>query len=261
MSLESKLVSCLTDDLRRAPYKGQRNPLRGHCYVASEALFHLRGGKAAGLKPMFIQHEGAPHWFLADTKNREILDLTAGQFKTPVPYHLAQGKGFLTLKPSKRAAELIRRVATSRRDRVTQRDGATHQIKAVNVEDVIATHAKLYRQGRHREAPTAAYRAMMETHGTDWVLVRLPLSLLNYQRADDAGPERLARAQKYSERSTEFPPGIATYRGRKRTAKAFVSDGNHRTLAAEIRGDRSIRMFMPCSEYEALVADSESKAL
>jgi hypothetical protein len=116
MSLESKLVSCLTDDLRRAPYRGHPNPLRGHCYVASEALYHLRGGKAAGLKPMFIQHEGAPHWFLVDTKKREIIDLTAGQFKTPVPYSRAKGKGFLTSKPSKRAAELIRRATKASRD-------------------------------------------------------------------------------------------------------------------------------------------------
>lgn len=103
-----RVVACLTDDLRRAPYKGHRNPLRGHCYVASEALYHLRGGKRAGLKPMYVSHEGAPHWFLVDAAGR-IIDLTASQFKTPVPYHLAKGKGFLTAKPSARAAEVIRR--------------------------------------------------------------------------------------------------------------------------------------------------------
>lgn len=114
MSLESDIVHCLTDDLRRAPYKGHRNTLRGHCYVASEALYHLRGGKAAGLKPMFISHEGAPHWFLTDTKNKIIYDLTARQFETPVPYHLAKGKGFLTAKPSARATKVMQRVQNQR---------------------------------------------------------------------------------------------------------------------------------------------------
>lgn len=116
MSIESDIVQCLTDDLRRAPYKGHRNPLRGHCYVASEALYHLKGGKAAGLKPMFISHEGAPHWFLADTKNRIIYDLTAGQFETPVPYHLAKGKGFLTAKPSARAVKVMQRIGRDPRN-------------------------------------------------------------------------------------------------------------------------------------------------
>lgn len=124
MSIESDIVHCLTDDLRRAPYKGHVNPLRGHCYVASEALYHLKGGKAAGLKPMFISHEGAPHWFLADTKNKGFIDLTSGQFETPVPYHLAKGKGFLTAKPSARAAKVIQRVQnrnTPVRDRQTKK--------------------------------------------------------------------------------------------------------------------------------------------
>lgn len=111
-NLTKKVVSCLSDDLRRAPYKGSRNPLKGHCYVASEALYHLEGGKRSGLTPKFIRHEGSPHWFLADEKGHPE-DPTAGQFRTPVPYERAQGKGFLTKEPSARAKELIRRVKKS----------------------------------------------------------------------------------------------------------------------------------------------------
>ena len=110
VSIRKRIVASLTDDMRRAPYKGHRNPLRGHCYVASEAYYHIAGGKNAGLKPMFVSHEGAPHWFLL-AANGSVIDLTAGQFRTPVPYWKAKGKGFLTSKPSARAAELIRRVA------------------------------------------------------------------------------------------------------------------------------------------------------
>lgn len=111
-SIRKRIVASLTDDMRRAPYKGHRNPLRGHCYVASEAYYHIAGGKNAGLKPMFVSHEGAPHWFLL-AANGSVIDLTAGQFRTPVPYWKAKGKGFLTSKPSARAVELIRRVAAT----------------------------------------------------------------------------------------------------------------------------------------------------
>lgn len=102
----------LDDSLRRAPWKGSSNPMAGHCYVASEALYHMLGGKASGWTPMFIRHEDAPHWFL---KNRsgKVLDPTASQFHTPVPYDKGKGKGFLTAEPSKRAKTVIDRALKS----------------------------------------------------------------------------------------------------------------------------------------------------
>lgn len=84
--------------------------MAGHCYVASEALYHLLGGKAAGLVPQVIQHEGGTHWFLRGPGG-QILDPTADQFKTPVPYAEARGAGFLTRNPSKRARVVIGRVS------------------------------------------------------------------------------------------------------------------------------------------------------
>lgn len=108
--LVKKVRSVLTDDLRKAPYKGSCNPMTGHCYVAAEALYHAMGGRAAGLTPHQITHEGSPHWFLK-TKEGRVIDPTADQFKTPVPYEKARGKGFLTRQPSKRAREVLRRVS------------------------------------------------------------------------------------------------------------------------------------------------------
>ena len=109
-SLVGKVQGALTDDLRHAPWKGNPNPLAGHCYVASEALYHLMGGKAAGLHPMFIRHEGQPHWFLKHESGK-IIDPTADQFATPVPYDQAKGKGFLRgEQTSKRAQVVIDRV-------------------------------------------------------------------------------------------------------------------------------------------------------
>ncbi len=79
---------------------------RGNCYVTSEALYHLLGGKEAGWTPMVIKHGGANHWFLKH-KSGLIVDATAKQFKTLPNYPLAKGKGFLTGKPSKRALALM----------------------------------------------------------------------------------------------------------------------------------------------------------
>ena len=47
------------------------------CYQASEAVYHLAGGKKAGLRAMRINN--GRHWFL-EGPNGEIIDVTAGQF-------------------------------------------------------------------------------------------------------------------------------------------------------------------------------------
>ena len=101
-----RVRAALSDDLRRAPWKGCPNPLTGHCYVASEALFHLLGGKLAGWTPCFLRHEGQPHWFLRHVDG-QVLDPTAGQFTATPDYSLGTGKGFLTRSPSRRAQQVI----------------------------------------------------------------------------------------------------------------------------------------------------------
>lgn len=83
--------------------------LRGNCYVAVESLFHLMGGKAAGLKPMVMRWEGDTHWFLRH-KSGTVIDPTAKQFEKRPDYRLARGCGFLTKKPSLRARRLMRRI-------------------------------------------------------------------------------------------------------------------------------------------------------
>jgi hypothetical protein len=110
--LTTRITNALSNELRRTRYRSNPNPLAGHCYVASEAAFHLLGGKAAGWTPNFIQHEGEPHWFLRHHSGK-VLDITASQFSTPVPYHEAVGKGFLTSHPSKRAQVVLSRLDSS----------------------------------------------------------------------------------------------------------------------------------------------------
>ena len=89
------IQNALTDQDRLPQYRGDSNLMRGHCYVASEVLYHMYG-KALGFRPKRIKHEGSSHWFLYSSKDNKIIDITASQFKTSVPYQLAVGCGFLT---------------------------------------------------------------------------------------------------------------------------------------------------------------------
>lgn len=103
--------SHLTDDLRKPQYRGHENCLAGHCYVASEALYHMLGGAKAGWVPQTIQHEGGSHWYLKHKHSGAIIDPTKDQFATPVPYTNGRGCGFLTKQPSKRTQTVLNRVA------------------------------------------------------------------------------------------------------------------------------------------------------
>lgn len=92
-------------------------PYDDHCYHASEALFHLLGGKAAELTPVcltltedwqaLLGTTARSHWYLEDQWGG-YLDPTADQFPnwTP-PYYLGIRKGFLTKAPSAKAQALI----------------------------------------------------------------------------------------------------------------------------------------------------------
>lgn len=107
----------LTPDLIKDKFWRERNklnPMAGHCYVASEAYFHLA---KEFLRPCIIKvnlgtkkfPKWTTHWFLED-ENRRVIDITASQFKRKLEYALARRCGFLTKGPSKRAQVLIERV-------------------------------------------------------------------------------------------------------------------------------------------------------
>ena len=60
-----KIQDSLTPDLLKKEYKNQNkdNPLFGHCYAATEFLFHLMGSKK--VKPCCGKDEkGIIHWWL-----------------------------------------------------------------------------------------------------------------------------------------------------------------------------------------------------
>lgn len=85
------------------------NVMQHHGYVASEAAYHLLGGKAAGYQPVQIMHEGGSHWYLRHRRGNDIrhIDITYDQFDTPVMHFEGRSRGFLTKAPCKRSRDLI----------------------------------------------------------------------------------------------------------------------------------------------------------
>ncbi len=119
--LISDIQAVLTPDLLNPEYLKRWTPLRdvlwGHCYAASEALFHMLGGKAAGYTSFNVHIDGESHWFI---KTGDIvLDPTFRQFihcdfawdSRVICAHRCR---FLTRQPSKQAADIIRRVKKMR---------------------------------------------------------------------------------------------------------------------------------------------------
>ena len=117
----------------QAPYNkppARAHRLWGQCAVATEALFYGTGGLGPasqlgeraggphGWTVWRVRHEGAIHWFLKD-RNGTIWDLTAAQFKKPVPYEQATRTFFVTQSKgqgaSRRALSVLRRVREAQR--------------------------------------------------------------------------------------------------------------------------------------------------
>jgi len=100
----------LSDDLRNQAKAGRIDcPVCGHCYVASEAAWHLLGGSDSGWVPASATWKGVTHWWL-ERDDGEILDVTAAQFPQGFPYDKGQRRGFLTgSEPSQRSQVVIER--------------------------------------------------------------------------------------------------------------------------------------------------------
>lgn len=104
-TLVKLIQESLTPDLLKPKYRNGVNRYAGHCYVASETLYHLMGGKESGLKPFGL----GDHWWLQDGSD-QIIDITSAQFDYKFPYYLGRHRSFLTRTPSKRAKILMERI-------------------------------------------------------------------------------------------------------------------------------------------------------
>lgn len=112
-----KIKINLTSDLLKKEYReiNKNNPFFGHCYVATETLFHFLKDKDTNND--FFPHHGKDennitHWWLQN-KDGKILDLTSEQYtsvgKIP-PYKNGRRGAFLTKNPSKRSLKLMEKI-------------------------------------------------------------------------------------------------------------------------------------------------------
>jgi hypothetical protein len=112
----NRIISALSEDLLKPEFRKKGMPKTyGHCYIASEALYHLCG-KDMGYKPFHARDDdGIVHWWLQKENNitKTIMDPTASQYTdrglTP-PYVKGRKGGFLTKEPSLRTKILMVRV-------------------------------------------------------------------------------------------------------------------------------------------------------
>jgi hypothetical protein len=108
-----KLISNnLSDDLLKPKYLIEgRNKFTGHCYVATEAAYHLLSNKNKMVyKPAILNINGDTHWFLKNILDHTIIDITRDQFDFIPNYNDSRGCGFLTKKPSKRTTILLNKI-------------------------------------------------------------------------------------------------------------------------------------------------------
>lgn len=143
--IKRAIIDALSPDLLNAQYRAARSaedPVEtGHCAVASEAFYHLAGGKAAGFIPVVCGYSvlanghmvfgrGAradaeaqagtsreTHWWIRGPHNGKrgagaVFDVTAAQYAAPFPYAEGHPTGFMQpqQKPSKRAQVVMDRV-------------------------------------------------------------------------------------------------------------------------------------------------------
>jgi hypothetical protein len=110
-SIRSALSRDLLNDEYRAIQDAGGHRMAGHCFVASEALWHLMGGKGSGFVPHVGRVDGKTHWWVVGPDGT-VWDPTFDQFAEPVDYSNGHGSGFGVPGggPSKRARELLRRV-------------------------------------------------------------------------------------------------------------------------------------------------------
>lgn len=119
-------------------------PSTGFCYIATEALYHMLGGRSSGLKPYCAVYEEGTHWWLEDETGKR-LDPTSSQYgEDDPPYHLGKGCGFQNGhgQPSKRAASLMRLCAELDTDPHISEAGRSARFRGATFKDNPYTFTK-----------------------------------------------------------------------------------------------------------------------
>jgi len=111
--LLKKIRKNLTDDLLKPKYRVLKRTTNtaGHCYVASEALYHSLSEKQRNyFKPYYLKVNGITHWYLMNDERNQMLDPTYDQFDELPDYSNGVRAGFLTKNPSKRTKILLNKI-------------------------------------------------------------------------------------------------------------------------------------------------------
>ena len=85
-SVMGSIANNLTPELVTKKYREENatNPMFGHCYHSSQALFHLMDTDVLEQRTA-IDYHGCSHWWLVDKTTEKIYDITADQY-----YHVGQ---------------------------------------------------------------------------------------------------------------------------------------------------------------------------
>lgn len=125
------------------------------------------------------------------------------------------------------------------------------EIRRLPEKEVIRRWLELYVAGKHagHKAPDASHYLGRDA---TWVEAEIPHDLYDADwntEGADLSTAQLDRASAYARLPGRLPPGMAGFKGRQGSKKAYVSDGNHRAYAAYLRGEPSARFFMPANEW------------
>lgn len=112
-NLIKNIINNLDDSLLKPKYRKMinRNKFTGHCYVATETLYHLLSDDdKENFRPAILKINNDTHWFLKNKLNGTIIDITKEQFNFKIEYNNSRNAAFLTKFPSKRSVKLINKI-------------------------------------------------------------------------------------------------------------------------------------------------------
>jgi hypothetical protein len=107
------IIENLDDSLLKPKYRKMpfRNKYTGHCYVATETLYHLLDDDEKEIYcPSILKINNDTHWFLKNKLDGTIIDITKNQYDFDINYNESRYSAFLTKAPSKRSQTLIHRI-------------------------------------------------------------------------------------------------------------------------------------------------------
>ena len=112
-SVMESIASNLTPELVTKKYRkeNETNPMFGHCYHSSQALFYLIDTDVLEQRTAIDYHD-CSHWWLVDTTTDKVYDITADQYycvgETP-PYVAGKKKPWYGWKqrPHQRTLDLM----------------------------------------------------------------------------------------------------------------------------------------------------------